>query len=317
MKEHQEDEKVDFARSFQIRYIKLHFKIEFLEDTVLPKHKVSTLRGGVGEMLLRANCVRDRKCEICDFKTECLVQRTMYSQFEIKPEFVTTGESVGYVYECTNYREQFRAGDRLEFNLLLLGKTIVYFNQYMQAICALGQQGIGKHHSRFQVVEVKNSRLQPMLSGNTLDMSKYEILTVADYVEHRMKQLEQKERQNRLVFDTPLTLKYQGEFLNQFRTEALFASADRRIYMLDCFEGIENDCNGSVAEPLNILHQECRLQGVERYSGRKGEHMTLRGIIGSVDTEPMSDYQTRLLLAGELLHIGKNTSFGFGHYRVL
>ena len=65
----------------------------------------------------------------------------MYSQFEIQPEFVTTGESIGYVYECTNYKEEFEQGECMEFNLLLFGKTIAYFNQYMQAIYALGQQG--------------------------------------------------------------------------------------------------------------------------------------------------------------------------------
>ena len=144
--------------ALQIRYIKLHLKIEFLEDTILPKNKVSALRGGIGEMLLRANCIRDRNCDLCDFRTECIVQRTMYSQFEIKPSFVTTGESVGYVYECVNYQQEFSAGEQMEFNLLLFGKTIVYFNQYMQAIYALGQQGIGKYNSKFIVVEVKNSK---------------------------------------------------------------------------------------------------------------------------------------------------------------
>ena len=40
----------------QIRYIKLHFTIVLLTDTILPVDKVSALRGGMGEMLLRANC---------------------------------------------------------------------------------------------------------------------------------------------------------------------------------------------------------------------------------------------------------------------
>ena len=57
----------DLHKNLQIRYIKLHFTIEFIEDTMLPKNKVSAIRGGVGEMLLRANCVRNRDCEVCDF----------------------------------------------------------------------------------------------------------------------------------------------------------------------------------------------------------------------------------------------------------
>ena len=47
----------ELKKALQIRYVKLHFTIEMLEDTVLPKYKASALRGGIGEMLLRANCV--------------------------------------------------------------------------------------------------------------------------------------------------------------------------------------------------------------------------------------------------------------------
>ena len=42
-------------KSQDIRYTKLTFTIEFTEDTMLPKQKVSAIRGGIGEMLLRAN----------------------------------------------------------------------------------------------------------------------------------------------------------------------------------------------------------------------------------------------------------------------
>lgn len=52
----------------QVRYVKLHFKIMFLDDGTLPVNKVSALRGGMGEMLLRANCIRDRQCSVCDFE---------------------------------------------------------------------------------------------------------------------------------------------------------------------------------------------------------------------------------------------------------
>lgn len=52
--------------ALQVRYIKLHFTISFIEDAVLPIRKVSAIRGGMGEMLLRANCIRDRVCESCD-----------------------------------------------------------------------------------------------------------------------------------------------------------------------------------------------------------------------------------------------------------
>ena len=65
--------------ALNIRYVKLHFEIKFLEDTIMPKNKTSALRGGMGEMLLQANCIMDRDCEHCDFDNECIVRRIMYS----------------------------------------------------------------------------------------------------------------------------------------------------------------------------------------------------------------------------------------------
>ena len=51
----------EFKKYFSTKYIKLHFTLIFPERSVLPVNKVSALRGGMGEMLLRMNCISDRK----------------------------------------------------------------------------------------------------------------------------------------------------------------------------------------------------------------------------------------------------------------
>lgn len=78
-------------------------------------------------------------------------------KFEKPPKFVTTGGSIGYVLECKNSREYFEKGDTLDFYLLLFGKTIAYFNQFVQAFQEMGRQsGIGKHHAKFWVSGIRN-----------------------------------------------------------------------------------------------------------------------------------------------------------------
>ena len=247
-------------KSQDIRYTKLTLVVQFTEDTMLPKQKVSAIRGGIGEMLLRANCVRGRECEKCDFSDECIVQRIMYSKYEKKPSFVTTGESVGYVLECDNYKEEFYQGDQLSFQLILFGKNIVYFNQYLQAISMLGVSGLGKHQAHFIIVSVKNQYWQDILVNNSIQMGNYQISTLGEYIDYRMRQLKkvqlkesqlQKEQQKSfshvsdacysgmLTFHTPFTVKYQGEFIRDLQMDPIIASIRRRLYMLDCFEGIE------------------------------------------------------------------------------
>ena len=57
--------------------------------------------------------------------------------------------------------------------LILFGKTIVYFNQYLQAIYALGGCGIGKEMATFTVSDVKNTFGEPILDGKNVYMGNY------------------------------------------------------------------------------------------------------------------------------------------------
>ena len=302
---------------FQIRYIKLHFTLRFPEDSVLPVNKPSALRGGIGEMLLRANCIRDRKCEQCDFEPECIVRRVMYSKMEIQPGFMSAGDSVGYVVECEDYRDHLQAGEELGFQLILFGKNIVYFNQYMQALYALGQQGLGKEHARFVIAGVTNSLKQNILKGNNIYMKSYSVNLLADYAEYRMNQLRGRE-EVKIRLQSPLTIKKNGEFLKEPDIRAVLEALWRRLYMLNCFEGIEMKEHFPdifpVPEMRSAVYRPVR---IKRYSNRTNSGMPMEGVEGTLTISRVTEDVMRLLAAGELIHIGKNTSFGFGRYRIL
>lgn len=295
-----------------IRYVKLHFVLEIVENCRLPKHKSSAIRGGIGEMLLRANCIRNRECETCDFTEECIVQRTMYSKYEIQPTFVTSGDSIGYVLECEDYRELFNKGDELRFNLILFGKTICYFSQYMNSVYALGQNGLGKEHSRFAIKAVLNTYNEPIMTGNNMLMERYKIATLEDYVSYRKSQLEN--NPTKIVFITPTSIKYQNEQLKSFNMTAVTTALQRRIYMLNCFEGVDaSDFYNEELDSPEINFQSCKEHWIERYSSRRDSRMRLHGINGEVELmQPLEKDLLDLYLAGEIIHVGKNTSFGFG-----
>lgn len=301
-------------QALQIRYVKLHFKIQFREDSRLPMNKVSAIRGGIGEMLLCSNCIRDRDCEHCDFESECIVKRTMYSQFDKKPAFVTTGESAGYVLECENYEEVFYAGDSLNFQLILFGKTIVYFSQFLQAIYQLGSAGLGKEHAQYDLVSIRNTRGKEILEGQNVRMEYYKVQTVRDYVEYRVRQNTVWE--NRIRFKTPVTLKYQGQYQEKLIPEAVIRAVFRRIYILDCFEGMDCEELYWQEDFPKVLKESTEKITVYRYSERKNQKIGLHGIKGEMLLSEIPKELLAVLLAGEVIHIGKNTSFGFGRYRV-
>ncbi len=315
------DELDELEKNLAVRYVKLYFTVRFLDAAALPRDKTSALRGGMGEMLLRSNCVRDRNCENCDFAGECLVRRMMYSKFEKKPAFVTTGESVGYIIECEDQREFAEPGDTMEFQLLLFGKSIVYFSQFLIAFSSLGMQGLGKEKARFQICAVKNSDRIPILSDGDILMRHYTIKCLEDYVDERLQNLEEKLRECgalRLQFVSPLSVKFRGEMLREFSAEAIVTGIKRRLYMLGCYENldVESFYQKEYQVP-EIVEQDHVPVTVKRVSYRHNDKIFLHGLKGFVILEQISDEVLHLLLAGELIHVGQNTSFGFGRYRVI
>lgn len=305
----------------QTRYVKMHFVISFKENCILPRNKVSAIRGGIGEMLLCANCVRDRQCENCDFKTECVVQKVFYSEFEKKPPFVTVGGSIGYVIECENYKTDFKAGERLWFNILLFGKTIVHFNQILQAVKMLGETGVFSNSNvKYDLVEVRNMERMLVYDGEYLNMDAFVVHTLFDYILFCKSRFDALLEKNEavIVFNTPATIKHNKEKLSEFQMEAIIAAIKRRIYMLGCFEGIDSDFLLFVSreELPRIVSQKQYVQGVRRYSNRKQEGMTMDGLKGWIHVTKLTEDMLSLLLIGELVHIGKNTSFGFGKYHL-
>ena len=95
------------SEKFDIRYSKINLVFEFTEATKMPENKVSAIRGGMGEMLLEQYCLSDRNCNACKFKEDCTVPRIFYHPLKIKPEYVTNGESLGYIIECENKQTTF------------------------------------------------------------------------------------------------------------------------------------------------------------------------------------------------------------------
>lgn len=310
----------ELENALRIKYFKLHFTIALLENTKLPVDKLSALRGGMGEMLLRANCIRDRNCEKCDFEPECIVHKTLYTQYAARPKFVTARDSIGYILECENYDEDFSKGNLLQFDLILFGKTIVYFHQYIEAFRALGKEGIGKNHSKFQIVSVTDTRRKPFLEGDFRNRKQYPLYTLGEYAKYRVNQIQKNGCTNRLIFQTPLTLKYQNEFCKVFQMKAIWEAVQRRINMLECYEGMEcsiYDCGRSEDQEMPVIREQvCRDVFVSRFSSTQNKKMTLWGVKGYMQLDYIPEDMLFILTAGELTHIGKNTSFGFGKYRI-
>ncbi|MBP3199228.1 MAG: CRISPR system precrRNA processing endoribonuclease RAMP protein Cas6 [Butyrivibrio sp.] len=195
----------------------------------------------------------------------------------------------------------------------------MYFKQFLNAFYMLGQAGLGKEKSQFSIVAVTNTEGAFIFQHDELRMNEYRTRKVSDYVSYRKEKLSS-EDQIKIVFKTPLTIKYRGENLCEFRPDALIEALSRRIYMLDCFEGIDSgihelDYVRAIVIPTT-LYESHKKVSVRRYSNHKRDAMRLEGIEGELALKEVSEELLEMLIAGELIHVGKNTSFGFGRYRI-
>lgn len=299
---------------FNIRFSILKFSLLLTENCILSENKESALRGGIGEMLLRQYCFRDRNCETCSFSRSCIAQNFMYSKYQIKPDFVTTGESLGFVLEADQGRRSYRRGDIVSFQLTLFGDTIAYLNPVIQAIHALGQSGLGEKKAHFVIQAIQNRRGDDILQNGSIFYKNYLIETISDYISERRQQLE---HPNQIIFTRPLCLKYNGEFIQEFHMQAVINGVTRRIYMLNCLEGQDIPERKFSDELPEIVEQNVQYEEVKRYSSRKQQPIILKGISGSILVDHIHDELLDYLIAGEITHIGKNTRFGFGIYKIV
>lgn len=298
---------------FNIRYSKVHMIFEFEEDTEMPENKVSAIRGGMGEMLLRQYCLSDRNCEKCRFKDDCTVPRVFYHPLKIKPEYVTKGESLGYIIECENRQTIFEEGDSLEVTVILFGNVIIYFSQILQALYMLGIYGIGKEKSRFHIAGIFNEKRQQILEGRAINNNKLIINTLEKYIQYILKKSNDSDRRI-LKFYSPLSQKYRGQWLNRFDAQALTEAAMRRVYLLNCMEGNDIGKIYLESEFPQVEEQKVYHTQIDRYSNTHKSHIALHGIKGECVLENVTDEVLEYLIAGQLVHIGKNTSMGFGRY---
>ncbi len=311
------DEKTAVWR--EIPYITLSFCLRFFQPVEVPQHKVSALRGGLGEMLLQKNCVVNRNCEACRFQEGCIVWNAFYTPMRFKPDYMTGKESLGYLIECDNQETFMDAGHGFLFRLKLFGRNIPLFSQYLDAFWRLGQVGLGKNHAKFEIAAIFTEEEKPLLDENQIHMEYFQIHTVGQYVEARKKELSTKNSPEGIYgiqYLTPLALRKDRIDLEHFDTDAIWRAIHRKIQMISYFT--ENPVElEKLSEWPPILECESKKASIKRYSNTHGRGMELKGIEGYTIMEQIDEVRLEELLAGELFHIGRNNSFDFGRYQVL
>jgi hypothetical protein len=306
---------------------KFVFRIRAVDDLNLPVYKGSTLRGGFGSALKAVTCALKRQdCATCLLRDRCVY---LYL-FETPPP---SDSAMMRLYPAAPHpfiieppeteNRTLRAGQLLDFALVLVGRALDYLPYFVYAFVCLGENGLGRVRGRFALEEV----LSYVPEGS---------FTIYSYLDQTLRQaapshpwevirkrcldLEDEPRLS-FRFHTPVRLKFDGHLVEDPQFHHLIRSVLRRLSSLSyfhCSQRIEADFRGLIerAKKIERTAENLTWHDWERYSSRQKQRMSLGGFVGTATfTGDMNEFLP-LLAWSELLHLGKAASFGLGRFEI-
>lgn len=314
-----------------LRFLRMRVTMRLLADAQLPSAKGGMLRGGFGYMFQRASCPPScwSKSNHCPAATPCAYRQIfetphpphiahLHNLRDVPRPFV--------IAAFDNQRTHYRAGDVLEFLLLLLGQGIDYLPYFFFGFEELGRVGLGKNHTRAHL-----ERVEAMMPWSSSDQVLYRdgrvirdigMLPIAS-LDSIQSDADALSSDLLLTLQTPLRLKYGGEWLRRIDPAALVQAICWRLHALNIFHGEtpwEIDHRGMVeqARLIRVEQETITWHDQTRISKRSGQpqQMHLGGLMGTARVHDISPALRTLLLAGSLVHVGKACVFGNGSYTV-
>lgn len=303
-------------------YLPLTFECQFSQPISLPAFKGSMLRGALGHALKATVCaVRVKVCDACLLRSSCLYARF----FEYKPNpdpqrLQQAGMPHPYVLEYPTEAAEYGPEQPLRFQLLLFGSFTEFVPYWIYSVEQMGQAGLGRRDERgrraeFQLQAVHAAGERIYAQGATTLPEQLPIQRLGWHErEGALSRL-------RVRLRTPLRTKDRGQFATSLDFPLLVRLVLRRLQALqETFEvRLEPD---NVRELLGLAQavrcETAQIQWQEqtRYSNRQQSTQQMGGLTGElVFAGELAPFWPLLQIA-QVVHLGKETSFGLGQIAV-
>ena len=306
--------------SMRICRLELLFSSE--ENHKLAPFLGSTIRGAFGNVLKDLHCVKEHgRCSACETRNQCAYTYIFESGWYFATgERIQSGVPQPYVFEPQVIRNPESGKSQLKLGLILFGNSIEHLPSILECLIILGLKGIGKYRIPYILKEVKD-----IFSGQTIwsgDMVKLISSPYSKTWQDYQEQASQLGTVNRCQIHiiTPLRVKSEVHLSNELKFSTIFKAIVRRWSLLNKYYGsgekedLTELVNQSSKIPSGTLN--LRWREMERYSRRQDQRMLLGGLVGIMECEGEITPFLPWLLLGQDIHIGKNTSFGLGGYRL-
>ena len=302
------------------------FTAQVRQPLALPEYAGSLLRGQFGAALRNVACMtRQPTCPGCPLLQTCPYTRIFEAQPPPKGQHALQDFSQipnPYVMEPpTPGARMLAAGDRLEFNLVLIGHALDQLALVVFALQRALNQGLTRQRVPAELQRVDwldaHGHAQPIWLHTQKTLAAHPTVLEVPTPPLAVDAIT-------LNIHTPLRLQSQGQPLraDQLTPRALLAALTRRTALLMELHAGQSgwgDAAKRVAHRSETLTDSCDLHWFDwtRYSSRQQQEMTLGGVLGHWTVHGTPDALAEVwpwLWLGQWLHVGKNATMGMGGY---
>jgi len=310
----------------QLSLAKCRFTLRARETLILPLYKGSVLRGGFGSVFRKITCInKSRDCSSCLLRSKCIYSYIFETPPPPNSSHLSKYKSIPHPFVLEpplEKKREYEKGETFFFNLILIGKAIDYLPYFIFTFSQLGEVGLGKKRSQYELIQVdslgNHTKTKTIYDSQTQTLrnidTKISIPRVFSSPRPSINSLT-------LKFITPTRIKYQGTYTSHPQFHIVLRSLLRRLSSLvyfHCGKELNVDYKGMIKEAKNIKTIEAKVNWIdwERYSTRQKERMKLGGFIGKVIYQGNMAKFLPFLKAGEYIHLGKAAVFGLGKYEI-
>jgi len=289
------------SEPFALPYLTTQYTVAVEETLRLPAFSGTAIRGALGESLRSEVCTTGApKCEDCPLLSTCAfgVIWEGGANVELPKRFDSPPRPYIFVPPIFAAPQTFKKYATFRFGLTLLGSAVEHAPLLTEAASSISALGQGHGRSLVQVRRLEGLRglltYSPTNSDGPLNI--------------------------KLELESPLQLKADGQTLEHFDPVAFTDRLVARVELLGSAygtgEGLPHRRFQDLSKYVQLVKAELVPHHFERRSRRQDRKVPMMGFSGEVFLKNVHPDLLQLWKLGEVVHVGKQATFGFGRIRI-
>lgn len=279
--------------------------------TDLPPFLGATFRGALGYLLKETACqVRNTPCPECYLKNVCPYVSIFEGLAPDHREILRKYDKIPQPFVLLVPPQTVELNSSLQWGIRLFGPAMKYWPYVIHTYQEVGKRGLGKKKLRYEVEKVCDGK------GVTV-WSNENTLAAEPVITTNLENTPNEENDFTTLtwrFHTPVQIKTQG----QVDGLSIILAGRRRFNILNHFYGASP---GDDSEEHEYLEEKqfstesslLKPYRFSRFSGRQKRKVQMSGLVGEITITGPWGRSGEWLRHISNIHLGKSTSFGFGH----